>query len=122
MTETPANTPNPIGNTSSFFPGGSKGAAAPTFSEVAVGERDGDEEDEERGKGDDEDCGKAIIDEPVLSGCGVAVGFGTEEIPYKELWEGGYSVTMIRLTMTTTGTPEDGTTTLLLPVLLETES
>lgn len=38
MTETPANTPKPIGNTSNFFPGGLKGvAAAPAFSALAVG-------------------------------------------------------------------------------------
>jgi len=84
MTETPANTPKPIGNTSSFFPGGSKGAGAPRFSEVAVWEGDEDNEREERDKGNDEDWGKAILDEPVLPGCGVAAGFGTEEIPYRK--------------------------------------
>jgi len=52
MTETPANTPKPIGSTSSFFPGGSKAACA---SGVAVGESDEENEDEESGNGNDED-------------------------------------------------------------------
>jgi hypothetical protein len=79
MAETPANTPKPIGNTSSFFPGGSKGAAAPAFSEAGVG--DGDR---------DEDFGGATVDVPRLSGrepvggpvfpgCGAAGGFGPGE-------------------------------------------
>jgi len=83
MTETPANTPRPIGNTSNFFPGGSNGVGAPAFSEVAVGDGDGDNMAE----------GKARVDVPVVSGresvfsgCGAAVGFDP---------------------------PEDGTTTLL---------
>ena len=81
MTETPANTPKPIGSTSSFFPGGSKDAAAPAFSAVGVGEGVEDEEREESCKGNDEGGGKVTVDEPTLSGCGVAVGFGTEVIP-----------------------------------------
>jgi len=85
-TETPANTPKPIGNTSNFFPGGSKGAA-PAFSEVAVGLGEG-------GEGG----GEVVVDKSGLGGCGlpgcgppgcgcgvpgcgVAAGFGTEEIP-----------------------------------------
>jgi len=103
MTETPANTPKPIGSTSSFLPGGSKDAAAPAFSAVGVGEGVEDKEREESDKGNDEDGGKVATDEPVLSGCGVAVGLGIEETP-----------------ITTAGTPEDDTITLLLtPVLLE---
>jgi hypothetical protein len=84
MTETPANTPNPIGSTSSFFPGGSKVVDAPAFSAVGVGEGVEDKEREESGKGNDEDGGKVTVDELVVSGCGVAVGLGTEETPYKE--------------------------------------
>lgn len=86
ITETPANTPKPIGNTSNFFPGGSTAAWA---SEVALG--DGDDWD----KSDVRDGGELTVDEvvlsgsgpvgrPVLSGCGLAVGFGTEETPYKK--------------------------------------
>lgn len=92
MTETPANTPKPIGSTSSFFPGGSKAVDAPAFSAVGVGDRVEDKEREESGKvegedggkGGGEDGGKVTVDEPTLSGCGVAVGLGTEEIPYKK--------------------------------------
>jgi len=80
-TETPANTPKPIGNTSNFFPGGSKGVGAAALSEV--------------GDGDGEDEGKVSAGELTLSagepGCGVGAGLGTEEVP-----------------MTTTGTLEDG--------------
>jgi len=86
ITETPANTPKPIGNTSSFFPGGSTAACA---SEVALGDRD------DWGNGDVRDGGRLTVDEfvlsgrgpvgsPVLVGCGLAVGFGTEETPYKK--------------------------------------
>ena len=97
MTETPANTPKPIGSTSSFFPGGSKVVDAPAGSAVGFGDRVEDKEREERGKddgedggrGNDEDGGKVTVDEPTLSGCGVVVGLGTEEIPYrKELGAG----------------------------------
>lgn len=86
ITETPANTPKPIGNTSSFFPGGSTAAWA---WEVALG--DGDD----RGKSDVRDEGGLTVGEvvlsgscpvgsPVLPGCGLTVGFGTEETPYKK--------------------------------------
>lgn len=97
MTETPANTPKPIGSTSSFFPGGSKVVDAPAGSAVGFGDRVEDKEREERGKddgedggrGNDEDGGKMTVDEPTLSGCGVAEGLGTEEIPCrKELGTG----------------------------------
>lgn len=104
ITETPANTPKPMGNTSNFFPGGLKGvAAAPAFSALAVGDTVGDEvlDNWDKGKGTVEDGGEVSGDGPVLSGCGVAVGFGTEETP-----------------MTTTGTSEDDSTTLLVLVLL----
>ena len=80
MTETPANTPNPIGSTSSFLPGGSKAVCA---SGLAVGESNEDDEDAESGNGNDEDWGNATVDESGLSGCGVvAVGLGAEDIPY----------------------------------------
>jgi len=99
MTETPANTPKPIGSTSSFFPGGSKAVCA---SGLAVGDTDDDDDDAESGNGNDEDGGNATVDGSGLSGCGsVAVGRGTEDAP-----------------ITTTGPPEDGTPTLLLPVSL----
>jgi len=97
MTETPANTPKPIGSTSSFFPGGSKAVDAPAFSAVGVGDKAEDKEREESGKGNGEDGGKGndedgdkvTVDEPALSGCGEAVGLGTEETPYrKELGTG----------------------------------
>jgi len=52
MTETPANTPKPIGSTSSFLPGGSKAVCA---SGLAVGESNEDDEDAESGNGNDED-------------------------------------------------------------------
>jgi len=97
MTETPANTPKPIGNTSSFFPGGSRVVGAPAFS--AVGVEPGDEPGE-RDEGDDEDGSDVTVGGSSLSGCGVAVGSGTEETP-----------------MTTAGTPGDGTT-LPVPELL----
>jgi len=64
-TETPANTPKPIGNTSNFFPGGSNGVEAPAFSEVGVGDRGGTEGDP-----------KLSAREVVFSGCGSGVGFG----------------------------------------------
>jgi len=83
ITDTPANTPKPIGNTSNFFPGGSKGAAAPAFSGLAVGDTtgDGEVEDSDSGKdeGVDEGGGETTVGESVLSGCGVATGFGTDE-------------------------------------------
>lgn len=82
ITETPANTPRPIGNTSSFFPGGSK--AAPAFSGVAVGGGGEDDEPDESGKGDGEDVGKVTVDEPMPPGCGLAAGFGKEEITYRK--------------------------------------
>jgi len=41
MTETPANTPKPIGSTSSFFPGRSRGVGAPAFSELGFGVTEG---------------------------------------------------------------------------------
>ena len=84
ITETPANTPKPMGNTSNFFPGGSKGvAAAPAFSALAVGDTVGDDELDDwiKGTGTVEDGGKVSGDGSVLSGSGVAVGFGTEETP-----------------------------------------
>jgi hypothetical protein len=86
MTETPANTPNPIGNTSSFFPGGSKGVdAAPAASALAAGDWVGSNEleDGDKGNGDDEDGS-------TLSGCGVAIGFGTEVSPYETVREGKF--------------------------------
>lgn len=93
ITETPANTPKPIGRTSSFFPGGPTAAAAPT----AVGDGDGDKD----GLTDELMLsGRGPVGVPGPFGFGVAVGFGTEETP-----------------MTTTGTPEDGTTMVLVPVL-----
>lgn len=79
ITETPANTPKPIGNTSNFFPGGSKGAAAPAFSGLAVGDVAEDDELEDSGKDKGVDEGGATVGESVLSGCGVATGFGTDE-------------------------------------------
>lgn len=83
ITETPANTPKPIGNTCNFFPGGSKGASAPAFSALAVGETVGGNEleDWDKGKGVEEDGGETAVDESALSGCEVAVGIGTEETP-----------------------------------------
>lgn len=83
MTETPANTPKPIGNTSNFFPGGSNGAAAPAFSAPADGEEagDGEPEDSGKGRGVDENEGEGSVDVSVLSGCEVATGVCTEESP-----------------------------------------
>jgi hypothetical protein len=86
ITETPANTPKPIGRTSSFFPGGLKDVdTAPAFSALTVGVTVGDVELEDwvKGKGTVEDGGKVSVDVSMLSGCEVAVGFGTEEIPYQ---------------------------------------
>jgi len=97
MTETPANTPNPIGNTSNFFPGGSKGVdAAPAASALAAGDWVGSNELEDGDKDNDND-----EDGSTLSGCGVAIGFGTEVSP-----------------MTTTGPPEGDRSVLLVLVLL----
>jgi len=81
ITETPANTPKPIGNTSNLFPGGSKGAAAPAFSGLAVGDTAEDDEPDDSGKdkGVDEGGGETAVGESVLSGCGVATGSGTDE-------------------------------------------
>lgn len=80
ITETPANTPKPIGNTSNFFPGGSKGSAAPALSGLAVGDTTEDDELEDSGKGEGvgEGGGGAAVDESV-PGCGVATGSGTDE-------------------------------------------
>jgi len=75
-------------------------AGAPAFSEVGVGE-EGNDEREVTDKGNDEDRGKATVEEPVFPDCGVSVGIGIEEIP-----------------ITTTGSPGGGTTAVLLPVLL----
>jgi len=71
ITETPANTPKPIGNTSNFFPGGSKGVgSAPAFSALALGDTVGGDELEDwgKGKGTVEDGGKVTLDGSVLSG------------------------------------------------------
>ena len=56
ITETPANTPRPIGNTSNFFPGGSKVVAAPAFSGLEDGDwAEGDVlEGWDRGTGDED--------------------------------------------------------------------
>jgi len=82
MPETPANTPNPIGSTSSFFPGGSNGAGASALSGVGVGDSDDDPEEED--KGNDEDgprlSAREFVGCPGLPGCGVAAGSGIEEI------------------------------------------
>lgn len=72
ITETPAKTPKPIGKTSNFFPGGSKGAAAaPAFSAPAVGDAVGVEELDDWSKGTVEDGGKVTSGRSVLSGCEV---------------------------------------------------
>jgi len=71
ITETPANTDKPIGNTSNFFPGGSKGVvSAPAFSAPAFGDTVGGGELEDccKGKGVVEDGGKVTLDGSVLSG------------------------------------------------------
>lgn len=81
MPEMPANTPKPIGSTSSFFPGGSKVAAAPAFSALGVGWGDEDDGPDERGKANGEDRGGVSVDVPMLSGSGVGTGFGAEERP-----------------------------------------
>ena len=77
-TETPANTPKPIGNTSNFFPGGSGDVAAPAFPALGFGEGD---ELEGWDKGEDVEDEGGVVVESALSGCGVAAGFGTEEVP-----------------------------------------
>jgi len=74
-TETPANTPRPIGKTSSFFPGGSKGSAPAALSEEGVADGEDDVLEDE---------GKIIVDDPVLSGRelgfpGCEVGSGMTE-------------------------------------------
>lgn len=72
ITETPANTPKPIGNTSNFFPGGSKGAAAaPALSGVELGDTVGGGEPEDWGKGTVEGGGVVVVDRSGLSGCGL---------------------------------------------------
>jgi hypothetical protein len=89
IAETPANTPKPIGNTCSFFPGKD---AAPAFSGVAVGDGDEANDPEERGKGNDEDesrvvdvvpklSARELVGGPVPPGCEVTTGSGTEETP-----------------------------------------
>jgi len=68
ITDTPANTPRPIGNTSNFFPGGSKG----------VGDGVGDSWP----KGVDAvGDGRVSGREFVFPGGGGSVGLGTEEVP-----------------------------------------
>jgi len=96
ITETPANTPNPIGNTCSFFPGGSTNDGAPAFSEFATGVGVGPDE----GDGEPPTSGRGPVGSIVLPGCVVPVGIGTEETP-----------------ITTTGTAGLGATKLLVPVL-----
>ena len=98
-TEIPANTPKPIGSTSNFFPGGSEVVGAPAPSAVGV---------EDRGKREDEGVGGRV-----LSGCGVAVGFDTEDVPYGKS-EREYHKTITVWLTTTAG----GTISLLVPVLL----
>ena len=88
ITETPANTPKPIGNTSSFFPGGSKGAVAPATSGVAVGDGGDGDGPEERGNGDGED-------ESTPPGGG-ATGFCPEEVSYRK-GQGNYPIIMHQL-------------------------
>lgn len=80
ITETPANTPNPIGNTCSFFPGGSTNAGAPAFSEFATGVGVGPDE----GDGELPTSGRGPVGRTVLPDSGVPVGIGTEETPYRK--------------------------------------
>lgn len=90
IVETPANTPRPIGNTSNFFPGGLNAVdTAPAFSALGVGGKVGDGEFEDWSKGTVGDGGVSVGGS-VLSGCGVSVGFGTDEIPYQIVRIGGF--------------------------------